>query len=443
MSEPQPHACQYRERLVWEDWTDGARLRARVARRIPACDTCGKVRPSRRPRRVAFVEKEARAPEAPAIATSESRRLAAVLSARRRGTPSCRARGVLSALAVHGITASKAEDLIERFLDAGWLRVRWRKAPGRDLLDSVLILDAVSIEDHARPGVRGERSAALALALAQVEPCDHPAAVKARDWLLSDDAGRADPRLVRAVAAVALHANSGETLSERVLSAHALGDSKMLGRVRRALERIVGRLDALGVREGAALVVCGGEGALCLAGGRAIELRELHPYVGLSRDTVLRLAGVKAAGEGVLLVENLAPFEACCRGEVEGAGAATVVWTAGYPGRGVLRLVELAAAAGAPVRVWADLDLDGVRIARVVHRAAPRSVAFWRMSPDDLRAAAARRPLSATAAAALRREINARPDAALVETLRAIIDAGFAAEQEAQLAAGSQTGIRK
>jgi len=174
----------------------------------------------------------------------------------------------------------------------------------------------------------------------------------------------------------------------------------------------------------------GGEGRLVLA-ETEIDLARSGPFLGLAREALLGLRAVAAPDPGLLLVENLAAFEACCRGEVEGAGAALFVWTAGYPGRAVRSLTTVAAEGGGRVRVWADLDLDGVRIARLAGRWAP--VEPFRMSPEDLAAAPARRPLPARRAAAIEADLESRPDAPLAETLRAILDFGEWAEQEAFL----------
>ena len=45
-----------------------------------------------------------------------------------------------------------------------------------------------------------------------------------------------------------------------------------------------------------------------------------------------------------------------------------VVWTAGYPGRGVRTLVEHAANLGARIRIWADLEeRPGAFLAETLH----------------------------------------------------------------------------
>jgi hypothetical protein len=114
-----------------------------------------------------------------------------------------------------------------------------------------------------------------------------------------------------------------------------------------------------------------------------------------------------------------------------------VVWSAGYPGRGVRRLVEEGARTGARVRVWGDLDLDGVRIARHLAAFAGPGFEAWRMAPADLRAAPCRLPLSPRAAAAIRADLARQPTAPLAGTLRALLEMGGWAEQEGLLGGGA------
>src|SRR5439155_105114 len=70
---------------------------------------------------------------------------------------------------------------------------------------------------------------------------------------LLDEAARDawGPGLVRALAAVATHAETGDVLASRVFAARYLGDSKALGVLRPRLERLLGPLDGLGIRDGA------------------------------------------------------------------------------------------------------------------------------------------------------------------------------------------------
>jgi DNA topoisomerase VI subunit A len=144
-------------------------------------------------------------------------------------------------------------------------------------------------------------------------------------------------------------------------------------------------------------------------------------------------AEVELVDAGLVVIENFACFEAFCRGEVERPLRSTVAWTAGYPGRAVRRLVEVAAQRGAPIRVWADLDLDGVRIARLVHTWSAGTARFHGMTPGDLRSARHSLPLTERAVAGIRADLARHPDAPLADLLRALLEAGRWVEQEAFL----------
>jgi len=83
----------------------------------------------------------------------------------------------------------------------------------------------------------------------------------------------------------------------------------------------------------------GGHGRL-LVPDIALDLDQLQPYVGLSRDSILAITGITVPSPGLVAIENLTVFEACCRAEVRDLGGAVYVWTAGYPGRGVRAIVS-------------------------------------------------------------------------------------------------------
>ncbi|MFY9821090.1 MAG: DUF2399 domain-containing protein, partial [Thermoanaerobaculia bacterium] len=287
----------------------------------------------------------------------------------------------------------------------------------------------------ARPGDEARRRSALGAARERVARLSHPKAAEIAAILDSPEAAGFSPPLLQALGALAVHAESGEVLAERVFSARCLGGSKVLAGLRRGLERLVGPLAEIGIREGASVTLLGGEGVLHLA-DLDLDLREFPPFLGLARETLEGLSELTLPAGGLFVVENLAVFEACCRGEVESARRALIAWSAGYPGRTVRRLVELAAA-GEPLRIWADLDLDGVRIARLIASWSVAGAEFHRMSPRDLAATPQRHPLTARSLAAIRRDLEERPAAPLADTLRALLDSGFWAEQEAFLAGSS------
>ncbi len=289
-----------------------------------------------------------------------------------------------------------------------------------------------ALRELARPGEDARRRGALRQARAQTAGLSHPKAAEIAAILGSSEAEGFPPSLLQALTALGLHAEAGEVLAERIFSARHLGNSKALAGLRGRLERFVGPLSEIGIRDGASVTLLGGEGTLRMP-GRQLELRDFAPFVGLAGETVGSLEEIAFPASGLFAVENLAVFEACCRGEVEAARTALIAWSAGYPSLAFRRLVELAKVAGAPMRIWADLDLDGVRIARLIASWSPSKATFFRMSSEDLAAAARRHPLSARSVSAIRRDLEERPGAPLADTLRALLDSGCWVEQEAFL----------
>ncbi|HKI05243.1 MAG TPA: DUF2399 domain-containing protein [Thermoanaerobaculia bacterium] len=428
------HTCRYRERVVWSGWSRSGPLTERLARQIPLCEVCGGERPARQPRPPTLREVRAEVPEASPIADATGRKIAKALLDLGKGREGLLpTRGFLTDLARRGIPASLVEEWIEAFLRAGWLTVVWRPgSPAR--LTAVTLRRPSALREFARPGEDDRRRSALHEARARVAPLVHPKAVEISALLADPEAERFAPPLIEALAALALHAESGEVLAERVFSTRHLGGSKALASLRGSLERLAGPLEELGIREGASLTLLGGDGILRREGAQELDLLAFAPFVGLAREAVESLEEIAFPDGGLFVVENLAVFEACCRGEVEAARDSLVAWSAGYPGRSIRRLVEMAGAAGAPLRIWADLDLDGVRIARLTASWSPSGAEFFRMSPRDLESAAHRNPLTPQSLAVIRRDLEERPEAPLAGTLRALLEAGFWVEQEAFLA---------
>lgn len=432
----QPHQCRYRERLTWGEWAKIGDLRERAARRVAVCTSCGRERPARRLKPPALVEAEAAHPTLPLLPDAAARVVAAELVRRgeRGKAPSLRARGLLTALAAHRVPSSRAEHWLETFLRAGWLQLTWQLRGTRRTLLALRLLDVGALEDVARPGEREHRARTLREAQCRVASIEHPLAREVERLLTSDTARALSPDLIRALAAVATHVGIGDVLPLRVVSARHLGDSKMLGRMRRRLEALFGPLEALGIREGAALVLAGGGGRMQFS-GVTVDLARFAPFLGLTRETLDGLERADFPRAGLFVVENLTPFEACCRGEIEAAKDALVLWSAGYPGRGAHAIVECAANAAAPVRVWADLDLHGVRIARLIRAwvGGRAPVEAYRMAPADVADARVWKRLGRRETEAIHDDLAERPDAFLAETLRALSDNGRWVEQEALL----------
>lgn len=442
MSEPRAprHICYYHPRLVWSDWAPAGGLVERFARRLPVCPLCGRERPAQYPRPAMRRELRAASPGAPPLADPTGRAVAAAVLRRDPGTgEAVPLRGLLGELSRRSLPASLVEEWIERFLHAGWLAAVWKVAAGspRFLLE-VVVLDREALREFSRPGDDARRHGTLLDARSRVAGAVHPKAREIAALLSSGDAERLPPVLVEALAALAELAESGETLAERVFSARHLGHSKALSALRGRIERQIGPLAEIGIREGASTTLLGGTGGLRLPDA-AIDLHAFAPFLGLARESVEALEGIDFPPAGLFVVENLAAFEACCRGEVAGARGCLVLWSAGYPGRAVRRVVERAT--DVPVRVWADLDLDGVRIARLIRAWAPQGALPYRMDPGDVRLSPVRRPLSPRALLALRRELAEQPQAFLADTLQALLEAGVWVEQETFLGSAGQSSF--
>ncbi len=430
--DPPEHECRYRDRVVWSGWARSGTSQERTARRIPACETCGDEQPARRPRVPFLVERESAVASRLALLDDAGRVIADVLLSRAAGRTDLQARGLFGRLSARGVTGSVAEPWLERLMEAGLVRLRFRVTEPRRL-DAVVVRDANTLEELAHPGARSARATAVADALRSLESVDHPIAEEARR-ALGEKEPDLSPELARALAAVALHAAAGDVLAERVFSARYLGSSKALARLRSQLEARLGPLGSLGIREGGSVVLVGGAGRAILPGA-VLDLTALGPYVGLSRESALALERLECRQAGLVAVENLTVFEACCRGEVPEVAGAAFVWTAGYPGRGTRGIVEAAVRAGATIRAWCDLDLDGVRIARMIAGWSPRCE-FFRMSSADVALARRRLPLTDRARVAIERELRDAADRELADTLRAMLDASGWVEQEVFL--GSQ-----
>lgn len=425
------HDCRFRLRVVWSSWARAGALRERTARRVPICDECGREQPARRPRLPFLREAEAAVSEVLPL-LDETGRAVVIATARRGGGPDAavRARGLFGALAARGIAGSAAEPWLEQLMRSGLVRLSW-SASGRRELHEVTVLDPAGLEERARPGQRAARAAAVASARALLDGFDHPLADEVKR-VLGEEAETIAPDLARALAALARHAADGEVLAERVFSVRHLGSSKALSRLRESIEQRIGPLEVLGIRDGAALTLVGGAGRLVLHGGAVVDLAATPPFVGVSRETALAIAGLELPARGLVAIENLTVFDACCRGEVADVAGAMFLWTAGYPGRGGRAVVEAAARAGASVTVWCDLDLDGIRIARIVAGWAS-DVRFYRMAAEDLRSVPRTLLLSRRARRAVDRELATGREDALTPTLLAMREGGVWAEQEAQL----------
>jgi hypothetical protein len=415
------HVCRRFWNLRREGpWQDVGRLKERSIERVALCAECHRERPAR-VLRVIAVEREGaggrHAPPDPLL-----RRHAERLLSRARGKDSLRAGPLLRAMG--GVLG---EGVLESLAEHVPIRLVYKNRSGSLHLDAVRVLDAANLEEFARPGAADRRASVLDEARKGTSHIRRPEALALTEILRGDAASRMDERLVRALAGLIRLVEGGAVRSARAFSAEVLGDSKAIASLRPRLERLVGPLERLGVRDMDAMVVFGGAGVLDLPRG-TVDLGRSQ-FMGLAASDVERLSRIQAPPGGLLIVENLAPFQACAA-RVHGHSPLLLLWSAGFPGPALVHLVRQVASQGLPVRVWCDLDLGGIRIARVLQRAAPETWTTVLMDPQTVESASGGRPLSKVQRADIERDLELNPDAPLTGTLAALLARDVWIEQE-------------
>ena len=430
------HRCvRFRHERREGPWRDAGLLRERDVERVAVCAECGRGR-SGRYRKVVAVERESRG--LAAAPDTFLRELAGRLEVLFRGRKMLRAGPLIRRLG--GV---RSESDLETLAASAPIRLVYHPRGGALLLHEIHALDPERLGELSRPGAAARRRDALAEARSATEGLTHPAAQAIGEMVAGEDAAGWDERVLRSLAALARLIEAGETRSSRIFSTEALGHSKALSQVRPRLERLVGPLDRLGIRDTGVHLLVGGKGRLRFPGGD-LEVERFRS-LGLAEEDVLRLKGVRLPAGGLLVVENLTPFHACLGPERDDRDL-LVIWSAGYPGRGVTRFVELAAGGGGRIRVWCDVDLGGVRIARLIHRAAGGRAVPVLMDGSVVRSARITCPLTRGQREGIVRDLALHPDALLAETLKALLERGVWVEQESlidRLAAlsGSQGAI--
>lgn len=439
--EPSAHVCRYSSTLKPGAWHPMGQEEEREWARVTVCRICGRVRVPRRAPRPERIEQRAIRP-LPPPASARAGQLVANELARRGGlakSSNFPAGGLLGTLSRRGIAPSLAEQWINNFVLAGWIEVTWILRGERRALKSILVSKRAELEEFAHPGAAEAWTQAIDSALEQIRGLSHPVARDVEQILQDPATNRLPLATIRALAAVAIHAERGDTLAARVFSARYLGDSKALSRCRSRLVRLLGPLEELGIREGGSITLLGGTGVLDVAGG-AVSVKSFGPFLGLSRDTLDTLRSIDLPSGGLFIVENQAVFEACCRSEVEAVDDHLIVWSAGYPGRAARSLVEAVARVGGRITVWADLDLDGIRIARLVHEWSGGSCETYKMAPEDLKGAPTSIPLSTRAVAKIASDLSEKPSGWLHETLETMLSTRRWVEQEAFLGSAGTPG---
>lgn len=423
------HVCRYRSRLMaLPPGVDEQGILEEDFTEIPTCEICGKERPSRYSRRVTRRERSSAQPGEAPLADAHMVAAASVIGSRALVQRLIPARGLIGELKRRGLSAADSDRCIDSFLKAGWLKASYRFRGTQPILDKITVSTPERLSEFAQPGRRARVDEALANARLKLEPATHPL----KDIVTAELNDTMSPELINALAAIALHASSGETLSRRVFSRRHLSDSKALDRVGRQIERLIGNLEDFGIRDDAAITLLGGSGAVRI-GNAVISFPAAGPFVGISRDTLVERTAFDFPPGGLVSVENLAVFEACARGQVEATRDSLIVWSHGWPGRGVHAVVEATVKQRVPIRVWNDLDLKGVGIYRLLHEWAGGDANALFMDNESYRRAAFRNPLSDSARQAIERELLVHPNDPLAGLLRAIVAGNAWVEQEALL----------
>lgn len=421
MNPGERHVCVFRDGKRTGFWSSSGPYRERTIERVSSCAACGKERRSKF-RKVLYIEKETASPlkfEDPTI-----RRLARILDLRFQTRDEIRAVPLIRRLGgVH------AETDLERLALQGGIRLIYRPRIGSLHLSAIRAIDRATLAELAEPGAAERRKSALERARRSVAAVEHPQAQMIAELLDAEAARRLDEPCIQALAALARIAENGEVVPARVFSAKFLGHSKALARIRRRLERLVGPLERIGIQDSGQVVIIGGNGRLRLP-DTEIDLSNFH-YFGLAVNDATKIEDIRFPRGGLLVVENLTPFQTCID-QLAKKLDLMVLWSAGFPGQGVLAIVHHAARSNARVRVWCDLDLGGIRIARILMRAASSAEALL-MEPESLRNARKRCSLALERAAAIRREIARDPAGPLSETLRTMLDLSVWVEQETLL----------
>jgi len=196
--------------------------------------------------------------------------------------------------------------------------------------------------------------------------------------------------------------------------------------MRTKLERMVGPLERLGIRDAGQIVILGGIGRVWFPHG-SLDLANFR-HLGVSHKDAFEIERVEFPSGGLLVVENLTPFEACID-QIAASQQLMVLWSAGFPGRGVRLVIGKAAESNVRIRMWCDLDLGGIRIARTILRTAPAAEPVL-MDPAALKLTTNRRPLAPDQLAAIRRDLTIHPAEPLADTLKALAAANVWVEQE-------------
>ena len=417
------HQCTFKQSLRESEWRTVDVLRERGIERVFLCPQCGRERGAKF-RKTVRIERET-AFNTEALPDPTLRRCARVIASIAHGRKRLRATTLTRRLG-----GAAADSLLERLCAFGFLRLRYLPKHGALHLQELSILDFAGLNEFGHPGEMERRSSVLEAARASVANLVHPNAVEIREILASDNGLNLDPKVVTALAGLAKLVESGDAVPHRVFSAKTLNNSKAFMQIRRRVEQLVGPVERLGIRDSGAMVMFGGSGVIELSNTK-IDLG-LFRSIALSTADVERLRRLHAPERGILVVENLTPFEAFLE-NAAALGPRLLIWSSGFPNRGVARILAEAARQCIRIQVWCDLDLGGVRIARSIHRITSGRAEPVLMNADTVRLASVGCPLNLEARRTIARDLVLHPDDILGDTLHALLERGEWIEQETLL----------
>lgn len=415
-------ACRIWRSVIREsEWRSAGRFVERTIERQRVCAECGLPR-AVRVRRISAVQRKA-ATLAPLV-IPEQRALAArlVMMLRQR-------RRLKVASLSKRLGGVKIELSLEALAETAPLLLTYKAHGDHRPLEWVETSDLQALEEIARPGLSKRRAEVLIEARSTTSSLTHPEAVMIAEILKSERASELDDRVVRVLAALARLIHRGDIRPARAFSTEVLGDSKALASVRARIERLVGPLERLGIRDTGSAVLIGGRGKIAI-NAAPVDISS-YRYLGFASQDLDGASILELPAQGVLVVENLTAFHSCI--EQLASQPVMIVWSGGFPSAGVLRVLQLAAAMSARIRVWCDLDLGGVRIARLIHEHTKGLAQPALMSPELVTSALVFQPLSSDQTSRIKRDLETRPTALLGNTLRALLERSAWVEQEALL----------
>lgn len=428
MSECETGDHTYSRKLVEQDWyrTDDREKREVIL--TPRCTKCGQEQPARRPRAPKYIDERQPRPIRPPEPTEDARAVAEHVFRRAQDYEegelwSCQ--GLFTQLIQKDVVRSRAESLLEQFMEAGWLSLRWKVEGPDRVLYAVALRDRNAIMEFARPGEQEARRQAKEQARERLGELDTARSRRVEALIESKDQDLT-PDQIQVLAAATEHAASEEDLPIRVASARILGDSKAFERHRSIIENHLGDFEELGLIESSHLERIGGHGSITIAGS-TIAVEEFPPFLGLAKETIDRIEDIDPGDDTVVFVENGIPFEACSRGEVKDLDGKLIVYTDGIPSSTVQAIAQLVAEHR--VLVWADIDPEGVLIYEILLDRTEGKAEPYLMGPEHL-AAERGQELTGNKRSRLEDMLKREPDHLLLDTLYALDEKGYWVEQE-------------